>query len=117
MDEVVRGRRGVHTAAGVLRTLVVLALLFGAAFLAAGAFFAAAVFLGAAFLTAVFLVAAAFGLATLGLAAAVVAFLAAGLALAELLGAASFTGPDAPVKGGEVSTEVRGDDVNCEFGR
>lgn len=76
-----------------------------AVFFAAGAFLAAAVFLaaGAFFAAVVFLAAAGF--------AAVVAFLAAAGALAVLgLGSAaflappaSFTGPDGPVRGGDVS--------------
>lgn len=107
------------TAADVLRTWLVLALLLVAvAFFAAGAFFAAAVFLAAgAFFAAVvffaagaFLAAAAFFAAGAFLAAAagLVAFAAVGLASVGL-GPASLTGPELPVGDDEVSVLSVGD--------
>jgi len=86
--------------------LLVFALLFVVVvFLAAGAFFAAVFLTGAAFFAAgAFFVAVE---AVLVLAAGAF-FAAAGLAV---LGAASFTGPDAPVEGDEVSKRLRGSDT------
>lgn len=77
-------------------------LLVVVAFLA-GAFFAAVFVLVAVFFAGAFLAAAVLGAAVLALVAAV--FFAAGLASADLVGPpASFTGPEAPVEGSEVST-------------
>lgn len=86
-----------------MRALLVFAvvLLLVAVFFAAGAFFVA-VLVDAFLATGAFLAAGAFFAAVLGLAvvvfAVVLAFAAAGLSPA-FVGAASFTGPDAPVEG------------------
>lgn len=83
--------------------MLVFALLLVAVFLA-GAFLVAglvAVFFGAAFLVVADLVAV--------FALAAVAFFAAGLVVPP--GAASFTGPDVPIEGGEVSELIKGDAV------
>lgn len=87
--------------------MLVFALLFVVVvvFLAAGAFFAAVFLAGAAFFAAgAFFVAVE---AVLVLAAGAF-FAAAGLAV---LGAASFTGPDAPIEGDEVSKRLRESDT------
>ena len=76
-----------------------LLLVFVAAAFLAGAFFVAA-------LVAVFF-AGAFLVAVLALAGA---FFAIGLLSPALDGAASFTGPDVPVEGGEVSDMLTNDD-------
>lgn len=110
---VTQGQR--RTAAGVLRLVPVLAFVFVAAFFAgafAGAFAFVVVFLAAAaFFAGAFLVVAAafFGAAAFLVAAAFVVFAAAVFGAAAVLdaGAASFTGPEAPVGGGEVSDVLK----------
>ena len=93
----------IHTATGVLRTLLVLALLFvlvAAAFLA-GAFLVAALLVVAAFLAGADFAAVLVPVAFL----AAGAFFAAGL-LSPDFGAASLTGPEVPVSDGEVSKTI-----------
>ena len=91
-----------RTAAGVLRTLLVFALLLVAVAFLAGAFFVAVlVFAAVAFFAGAFFVAVVLVVVVLVFEAVV--FLAAGLASPAFVGAASFTGPELPVKGGEVS--------------
>ena len=94
--------------------MLVFALLFVAVFFA-GAFFVAVLALVAvAFFAGAFLVVV---LVVVDL-AFVAVFLAAGLAaglLSPEFGAASLTGPDAPVEGGEVSMGIDGDDDMWKF--
>lgn len=100
------------TEAGVLRSLLVFALLFAAGFFAAGVFFAAVFLAAGAFLAATaffagafFAVAVFFTGAFLAAEGALVAFAAAGLASA-VLGPASLTGPELPDDDDKVSGMV-----------
>jgi hypothetical protein len=92
--------KGQLTTAGVLRTLLVLALAFvlvAVAFFAAGAFFAAALLVAVFFAAGAFLVAAALVVVAAFFAAGAFFAAAAGL-VAVVLGPASLTVPELPVR-------------------